>query len=90
METVQPGKLYAAVEKGDIEEVKEILLHATAEDVNYQATNEVLLEWVSALVHLLFPSNNTISFARTNAQLLQKRPYLETARSCKKFLSTQA
>jgi len=46
---VQPGKLYAAVEKGDIEEVKEILLYATAEDVNYQTTNEVLLN--ESVVH---------------------------------------
>ena len=37
------GKLYAAVEKGDLEAVKQILLHATADDVNYQATNEVFL-----------------------------------------------
>ena len=43
MEVVQPGKLYAAVEKGDLEAVKQILLHATADDVNYQATNEVFL-----------------------------------------------
>jgi len=49
VETVQPGKLYAAVEKGDIEEVKEILLYATAEDVNYQTTNEVLLN--ESVVH---------------------------------------
>ena len=42
-ETVQPGKLYAAVEQGDLEAVKEILVHATADDVNYQATNEVYI-----------------------------------------------
>ena len=38
-ETVQPGKLYAAVEQGNLEAVKEILVHATADDVNHQATN---------------------------------------------------
>eukprot|EP01032_Pedospumella_encystans_P034746 gene34746-39285_t len=40
LETVPPGKLYAAVEQGNLEAVKEILLHATADDVNYQASNE--------------------------------------------------
>ena len=42
-ETVQPGKLHAAVEQGNLEAVKEILVHATVDDVNHQATNEVYL-----------------------------------------------
>ena len=79
---VPPGKLYAAVEQGNLEAVKEILLHATADDVNYQASNEVLLEGVRLLCT---PLLNIIPFARTNGLLLQKRLSLGTVRSCRKF-----
>ena len=40
-EGTTPGKLYVAVQNGDLDVVKEIILSATAEDVNWQATNEV-------------------------------------------------